>query len=66
VGPRAGLVAVVMRKIPSPKPGLLEPPIVQPLAQCYTAELSRLLQRCLTNRNRRRKCINKQTNKQTN
>jgi hypothetical protein len=33
---------VVRRKIPSPLPGL-EPPIIQPVSQRYTAELSWLL-----------------------
>jgi hypothetical protein len=42
VGHRVGLDAVVKRKFPSPLPGL-EPPIIQPAAQRYTAELSRLL-----------------------
>jgi hypothetical protein len=41
VSPRAGLDAVVKRKIPSPYRDS-NPPIVQPEAQCYTTELSRL------------------------
>jgi hypothetical protein len=42
VGLRAGLDAVVKKKISRPLPGL-EPPIIQPVAQRYTTELSRLL-----------------------
>jgi hypothetical protein len=42
VGRRAGLNAVVKRKIPSPCRDL-NPPIIQPGAQRYTTELSRLL-----------------------
>jgi hypothetical protein len=42
LGPRAGLEAVVRRKIPIPLPGL-KPPTSQPVAQSYTTELSRLL-----------------------
>jgi hypothetical protein len=38
MGPRADLDAVVKRKISS-----LEPPIIQPVSQRYTTELSRLL-----------------------
>jgi hypothetical protein len=39
VGPRAGLDAVVKRKIPYPLPGL-KPLIIQPVAQCCTTDLS--------------------------
>jgi hypothetical protein len=39
MGPRAGLDAVV--KISQPLPGL-KPPIIQPVAQRYTTELSQL------------------------
>jgi hypothetical protein len=42
MGPRAGVDAVVKRKIPSPFRDL-NFPIIQPVAQRYTAELSRLL-----------------------
>jgi hypothetical protein len=42
VGPRAGLDAVVRRKIPSPYQNS-NPLIIQPIAQCYTTELSQLL-----------------------
>jgi hypothetical protein len=42
VGPRAGLDAVVKRKNSQPLSGL-EHLIIQPVAQRYTAELSRLL-----------------------
>jgi hypothetical protein len=38
VGPRAVLEAVVKRKNSQPLPGL-ETPIIQPVAQRYTAEL---------------------------
>jgi hypothetical protein len=41
VGPRAGLDSVVKRKIPSPCREGLEPPIIQPVAQRCTPELSR-------------------------
>jgi hypothetical protein len=48
VGPRAGLDAVVKRKIHSPLPGL-EPPIIQPLAHRYATEVFRLgVQRFVT------------------
>jgi hypothetical protein len=40
-GPRAGLDAVVKRKIPSPC-RVSNPQIIQPVAQRYTTELSRL------------------------
>jgi hypothetical protein len=40
VGPRAGLDVVVKRKIPSPCRDS-NPPIMQSVAQSYTAELSR-------------------------
>jgi hypothetical protein len=57
MGPRAGLDMVVKRKIPSPyqflNPGL-EHPIIQPVAQCYTTELSWLpLQECTSLKFRR-------------
>jgi hypothetical protein len=42
VGSRAGLDAVVKRKIPSPYWNW-NPPIIQPVAQRYTTELFRLL-----------------------
>jgi hypothetical protein len=42
VDPRAILDAVVKGNIPSPLSGL-EPPIIQPVAQRYTTELTRLL-----------------------
>jgi hypothetical protein len=42
VGPRAGLDAVVKRKIPSSRRDW-NPPIIQPVAERYTTELSRLL-----------------------
>jgi hypothetical protein len=42
VGSRADLVAVAKRKIPSPRWDS-NPPIIQPVAQSYTTELSRLL-----------------------
>jgi hypothetical protein len=42
VRPRAGLDAVVRRKIPSPYRDS-NPPIIQPAAQRYTTELSGLL-----------------------
>jgi hypothetical protein len=42
LGPRASLDAVVKRKIPSPHQDL-NPHIIQPVAQCYTTELSQLL-----------------------
>jgi hypothetical protein len=42
VGLRAGLDAVVKRKIPSPYRDS-NPPIIQPVAQCDTTELSWLL-----------------------
>jgi hypothetical protein len=42
VGSRAGLDAVLKRKISLLLPGL-EPPTIQPVAQRYTTELSRLL-----------------------
>jgi hypothetical protein len=41
VGPRAGLDAVVKKKISEPLLGL-ENPIIQPVTQRYTTELSRL------------------------
>jgi hypothetical protein len=41
VRPRAGLDAVEKRKNSQPLPGL-EPPIIQPVAQRYTTELSGL------------------------
>jgi hypothetical protein len=41
VGPRAGLDEAVKRKTSQPLPGL-EPPIIQPVAQSYTADVSRL------------------------
>jgi hypothetical protein len=43
MGPRAGLNAVVKRKIHQRLPRL-EPPIIQPVAQRYTTELSRFMQ----------------------
>jgi hypothetical protein len=43
VGPRAGLDAVVKKKNSQSLPGF-ESPIIQPVAQSYTAELSRLLE----------------------
>jgi hypothetical protein len=42
VGPRASLDAVVKRKISQLLAGL-EPPIIQPIAQRYTTELSQIL-----------------------
>jgi hypothetical protein len=42
MGPRAGLNTVVKRKIPSPYRDS-NPTIVHPVAQRYTAELTRLL-----------------------
>jgi hypothetical protein len=42
VGPRAGLDAVLKRKIPTSLVGL-EPPVVQLVAQRYTTELTLLL-----------------------
>jgi hypothetical protein len=42
LGPRAGLDTVVKRKTPQPQPGLKHT-IIQPAAQRYTTELSRLL-----------------------
>jgi hypothetical protein len=42
MGLRAGLDAVVKRKIPSPLP-VLEPPIIQSVVQRYTTEISWLL-----------------------
>jgi hypothetical protein len=39
--------AVVKRRIPNPPPGV-EPRIIQPVAQCYTTELSRLHLYCET------------------
>jgi hypothetical protein len=42
VGPRASLDAVVKRKIPSLWWDL-NPLIIQPIAQCYTTELSQIL-----------------------
>jgi hypothetical protein len=43
VGPRAGLDEVVKRKIPNPcRESNPRTPIVQPVAQRYTTELSRL------------------------
>jgi hypothetical protein len=44
VGPRAGLDAVVRRKISSPYWDT-NPPIIQPIAQQYTTELYQLLKR---------------------
>jgi hypothetical protein len=45
VGPRVVLDAVVKRKIPSPRwESNPRTPIVQPVAQRYTTELSRLIQ----------------------
>jgi hypothetical protein len=41
VGPRAGLNAVMKRKIPTPYQNS-NPPIIQPVAQRYTTDLSRL------------------------
>jgi hypothetical protein len=41
MGPRAGLDAVAERKNSQPLPGL-ETPIIQPVAQRYTTELSRV------------------------
>jgi hypothetical protein len=38
VAPRAGLDAVVKRKIPQHLPGL-QPPVIQPVIQRYTTEL---------------------------
>jgi hypothetical protein len=40
--PKAGLDTVVKRKIPTPCQDL-KPPIIQPVDQRYTTELSRLL-----------------------
>jgi hypothetical protein len=42
VSPRTGMDAVARKKILHPLPEL-EPPIIQPVAQRYTTELSRLL-----------------------
>jgi hypothetical protein len=42
VGPRAGLDTVVKRKIPCPCRDT-NPPIIQPVAQRYTAELSHVI-----------------------
>jgi hypothetical protein len=49
VDPRSGLDEVA-RKNSQPLPGL-EPPIIQPIAQRYTTELSRLLIRVDVNYN---------------
>jgi hypothetical protein len=50
VGPRAGLDVLVRRKIPSPCWDW-NPPIIRPVAQRCTAELSRLLVPTLSNMN---------------
>jgi hypothetical protein len=42
VGPGIGLEAAVKKKNSQPLQGL-EPPIIHPVAQCYTTELSWLL-----------------------
>jgi hypothetical protein len=42
VGSRAVLDAVVKRKNPQPLPGV-EPPIIQPVAQRFTTQLTRLV-----------------------